>query len=186
MAARVACNTQSRTFRFFPQPVKVRGFHRLGTQHSLESAKYQALYAWTYNEELYGGVGLAAEELAAAGAAGELAGVDYALPSGEDGFRDAGDLDAFEHGIVHTHVVGFGADDFLLVGIEDDDVGVGAYREGAFAGEEAEKFRRRGGNHFYEAIRRETLTVDAAGVDQAQAMLDAWAAVGDFGEVVFA
>src|SRR5881296_3680035 len=71
---------------------------------------------------LKAGVGLAAEELAGTGAADEFAGV----AAGEDGLGGAFDLDAFKHGIVHAHVVGFGADDFFVVGIEDHHVGVGA------------------------------------------------------------
>ena len=41
-----------------------------------------------------------------------------------------------------------------------------------------------GGDDFDEAIGREAFAVDAAGVDEAEAMLDAGAAVGNFCEVV--
>src|SRR6266513_4801313 len=58
-------------------------------------------------------VGLAAEELAGAGAADELAGVDDRPAAGEDGFGRAFGPDAFEHGVVHAHVMGFRADDFF-------------------------------------------------------------------------
>ena len=90
------------------------------------------------------GVGLAAEELAGAGAAYEFASVDDGTAAGEDGFGGAFDLDALEHGIVHAHVVGFRADDFFVIGIEDDEVGVGADRDGAFARVEAEELCGRG------------------------------------------
>src|SRR6266478_8191579 len=94
----------------------------------------------TSTGDLNSGVGLAAEELAGAGAADEFAGVDDGAAAGEDGFGRAFDADALEHGIVHAHVVGLGADDFLVVGIEDHQVGVGADGDGAFARVEAEEF----------------------------------------------
>ncbi len=55
--------------------------------------------------EAEAGVGLAAEELAGAGAAGELIFVDDGAAAGEDGFCGALDLDAFEHGVVDAHVM---------------------------------------------------------------------------------
>src|ERR1700675_2754993 len=78
-------------------------------------------------------VSLAAKELAGAGAAYEFAGIDDGTAAGEDGFGGAFDLDAFEHGIVHSHVMSFCADDFLVMGIEDDEVGVGTNGDGALA-----------------------------------------------------
>ena len=113
------------------------------------------------------GVGLAAKELAGAGAADEFAEFDDGAAAGEDGLRCAFDLDALEHGIVDAHVVGFGADDFFVIGIEDHQVGVGAHGDGAFARIEAEEFCGCGGNKLDEAIRREMLAVDAARVDKA-------------------
>ena len=53
-------------------------------------------------------------------------------------------------------------------------------------GIEAEKFCGRGRDKFDEAVGGEALSVDAAGVDEAQAVLDARAAVGNFREVVLA
>ena len=127
---------------------------------------------------------MAAEELAGAGAAGELIFVDDGAAAGEDGFCGALNLDAFEHRVVDAHVVRGGADDFAMIGIEDDDVGVGADGDGAFAREEAEEFCGRCGDDFDEAIGREAFAVDAAGVDEAEAVFDAGAAVGNFCEVV--
>jgi hypothetical protein len=63
---------------------------------------------------------LAAEKLAVPWAAYELASVNYRTATGEHGFGDALDLNAFEHGVVDAHVMGFCADYFLLVGIKDD------------------------------------------------------------------
>src|SRR5258707_834055 len=131
-------------------------------------------------------VGLAAEELAGAGAANEFAGVDDRLAAGENGFWYAGNLDSFEHRVVHTHVMRCGADDLLFAGVEDDDVSVGAYRDSSLAWEEAEKFCGRCRDYLHETVCGEAFAVDATGVDQAETMLDAGAAVGDFGEVVFA
>ena len=113
------------------------------------------------------GVGLAAEELAGAGAAGEFAGVDDYAAAGQDCFGGAFDGDAFEHGIVDAHVVGFGADDFFVIGVEDNQVGVGAHGDGAFAGVEAEKFCGGGGDELDEAIWGKVFAMNAAGVDEA-------------------
>src|SRR2546428_13841770 len=88
-------------------------------------------------ESRQAGIGLAAEELAGAGAADEFAVVDDGAAAGEDGFGRAFDLNALEHGIVHAHVMGFGADNFFVIRIEDDEVGVGADGDGPFAGVEA-------------------------------------------------
>src|SRR5260370_40324429 len=98
------------------------------------------------------GVGLAAEELAGAGAADEFAGVDDGAAAGEGGFGRAFDVGALEDGRVHAPVVGFGADDLFVIGIEDDEVGVGAYGDGAFAGVEAKAFCRSGCDKLGKAV----------------------------------
>src|SRR4249920_2811719 len=82
----------------------------------------------------YAVVGLAAEELAGAGAADEFSGVDDGAAARENFSRRTFDLNSLEHGIVDAHVVCFGADDLLVIGIENDDVGVGADGDGSFAG----------------------------------------------------
>src|SRR6266566_1850111 len=111
-------------------------------------------------------VGLAAEELAGAGAADEFSRVDDGAATGENGFGRAFDADALEHGIVHAHVMGFGADDFLVIGIEDHQVGVRANGDGAFARIEAKEFCGRGCNKLDKAIRRKMLAVDAASINK--------------------
>ncbi len=111
-------------------------------------------------------VGLAAEELAGAGAADEFAGVDDGAAAGEDGFGRAFDADALEHGIVHAHVVGFRADDFFVVGIEDDQVCVGADGDSAFARVEAEEFCGRGCDELDKTVRRKMFAVDSAGINE--------------------
>src|SRR2546422_1873476 len=117
-------------------------------------------------ESRQSGIGLAAEELAGAGAADEFAGLDDGAAAGKDGFGRAFDADALEHGIVDAHVVCFGADDFFVVGIEDHQVGVRPDGNGSFAGVEAKEFRWRGGNELDKTIGRKMLAVDAAGVDE--------------------
>src|SRR6266566_3558859 len=109
-------------------------------------------------------VGLAAEELAGAGAADEFSRVDDGAAAGEDGFGRALDADALEHGIVHAHVVGLGADDFFVIGIEDHQVGVRANGDGAFARIEAKEFCGGGGHELHKAIGREMFAVDSAGI----------------------
>src|SRR5260370_14238017 len=116
--------------------------------------------------DLQAGVSLAADELAGAGAADEFAGVDDGAAAGENGLGSALDADAFKHGIVHAHVVGFGADDFFVIGIEDDQVGVGADGDGAFARIEAKQFCGRGRDKLDKTVRRKMFAVDAAGIDE--------------------
>ncbi len=140
----------------------------------------------TFSSLLNSGVGLATEELAGAGSADEFSGFDDGAAAGENGFGRAFDFDALEHGIVHAHVVRLRADDFFVVGIEDHQVRVGADGDRAFARIQAEEFCGAVETSCDKAIRGKMLAVDAAGVDQAQAMLDARAAVGNFGEVVLA
>jgi hypothetical protein len=110
---------------------------------------------------------LAAEELAGAGAADEFAGFDDGAAAGEDGFGGALDADAFKHGIVHAQVVGFDADDFFVIGIEDDQVSVGADGNGAFARVKAKEFCGRGRDELDETIRGKMFAVDSTGVDEA-------------------
>src|SRR5258708_31593812 len=98
----------------------------------------------TSTADLEAGVSLAAEELAGAGAADEFGSVDDGAAAGENGLGSALDADALEHGIVHAHVVGLGADDFFVIGIEDHQVGVGADGDGAFARVKPEEFCGRG------------------------------------------
>ena len=91
--------------------------------------------------------------MAGAGAADEFSGVDDGAAAGENGLRGTLDADALEHGIVDSHVVRFGADDFFVIGIEDDDVGVGPDGDGAFARIESEEFCRSGRDKLNKTIR---------------------------------
>src|SRR5205807_4646549 len=145
--------------------------YRIHAPAALQTRELGGSPGSTRKYELEAGVGLAAEELAGAGAADEFAGIDDGAAARENGFGRALDLDALEHGIVHAHVMRFGADDFFLMGVEEDKVGVGADGDGAFARVEAEKFCWRGGDKLNKTIRRKMLAMDAAGVDQAEAML---------------
>jgi hypothetical protein len=83
---------------------------------------------------------LAAEKLAGARAADEFAGVDYGAAAGQYGSRYPFDTNTFEHGVIDAHVVRFSADDFFLVGIEDDEVCIGTYGDGAFPRIQTEEF----------------------------------------------
>ena len=83
-------------------------------------------------------------------------------------------------------MVGPGGDGFFLVRVPEDQVGVGADGNRPLAGIEAKQLGRSRGDQLDEAIRGEAPGVDAARIDQAQAVLDAGAAVGDLGKVVLA
>src|SRR5438046_4738237 len=71
----------------------------------------------------------------------------------------------------------FGADDFFMIGIEEDQVGVRADGDGALARVKAKKFCGRGGDELNKTIWRKMLAVDAASVDKAEAVLNAGAAI---------
>src|SRR5450755_5093588 len=62
----------------------------------------------------------AAQKLSLASLAEELVSVyDYSSPR-QDHVGHSRDLDSFEHGVVHAHVMRGGADGVLALGIEDD------------------------------------------------------------------
>ena len=78
----------------------------------------------------------------------------------------------------------FGADGVFAVRIEDNQVSVAAYRNRSFAWIQAEELCRSGGNQLDKPVHAETAVGDSAGINQAHAMLDAWAAVGNLREVI--
>jgi len=129
---------------------------------------------------------LAAKKLACARAADEFSSFDHGAPAREDSFWGSFDLSALEHRIVHAHVMGFCADDLLFVRIKDHEVGIRPYSDSSFAGIEAEEFCGSGGHKLDEAVGGKSFSVDAPRIDEAEAVLDAGAAVGNFCEVVFA
>src|ERR1700733_13360402 len=92
-------------------------------------------------------------------------------------------MNAFEHGIVHAHVMSLGADRVLALGIENYEVGVAADRDRSLTRIQTEELGRSRGNQFDESIHAETSLSDAAGVNQAHAMFNAWATVWNFGEI---
>src|SRR4029077_15841275 len=93
---------------------------------------------------------------------------------------------ALKHRIIHAHVVRFRAYSLLLLGIENDNVGVRADRDSSFAGIQTEKFRWSCRNDFDEAVRRETFAVHAAGEDKAKAVLESRPPIRNLGEIVLA
>src|SRR5207248_3108838 len=78
-------------------------------------------------------------DLPTAGAADKFSGVDDRAAARENRLGRAFDLNALEHGVVHAHVMRFGADNFFVVGIEQDQVGVRADGDGPFARVEAKE-----------------------------------------------
>src|SRR5579863_3253970 len=85
--------------------------------------------------------GAALEILAAAGLAEEPAVFHDHFAAGEHGAGVAADRKAFEHGIVHAHVMGLRTDGVERGGIPDDDVGVAAGSDLALPGIHAEDAR---------------------------------------------
>src|SRR5580698_7101341 len=74
----------------------------------------------------------------------------------------------------------------LAPGIENDKIGVAAHSNRPLARIQSKQLRRRRRDKFDKAVHAESPAGYTTGVDQAHAMLHAWAAVGNLGEVVFA
>jgi len=117
-------------------------------------------------EELHAGVGLAADELAGAGAADEFSGVVHGFAARKNSFRRAGGVNALEHRVVNAHVMRFRADDFLAVRVKDHEVSIRADGDCPLPRVQSKKFCERGGNKLDEAVGRKAFSVDAAGVNQ--------------------
>ena len=79
--------------------------------------------------------------------------------------------------------MGLGADRVLALGIEDNQVGVAAHRNGSLAGVEAKEFGGCGCDQFNKAIHAEATLPNPARIYEAHAMFDPGTAIGDLSEV---
>jgi len=113
-----------------------------------------------------------------------IADLDFAA-YGDDGGA-ALDGEAFETVVVVVGVLRFDGDGAAIGGIVDDEVGVAADRDGAFAGKKAEKLGGAGAGAIDETFEIDAAALDAVGVEKIDAIFDARNAVGNGGEVVFA
>src|SRR5215510_6753438 len=93
---------------------------------------------------------------------------------------------ALEQAVVHAAMLLRGSDRPGRLGIEQDDVAVRTYGNGAFPGKKAEQLSGVGRCQCHEAVERQATLSDGPVIDQWQAGFDAWSAVGDFAEVVLA
>ena len=122
-------------------------------------------------------VGFVADELA-------VAHLDFGA-YGDDGGATF-DRKPFETVVVVVGTLRSDGDGAAIIGIEDDEVGIAADGNGAFAGEEAEEFRGAGAGAIDETVEIDAAARDSVGVEKIDAIFDAWNAVGDIGESVFA
>src|SRR6202050_4397199 len=134
----------------------------------------------------HAGVRLPPEEFSATRFAHEFSVFDNRAPAREHAFREPLHFDSLEHRVIDFHVMRRRADHLLGIRIEHDEIGIRAHGDRALARIESEKLRRSGGDKLHETVRRKPSAVHAARINQAQTVLDARAAVGDFREVVFA
>src|SRR5207245_10065466 len=74
----------------------------------------------------------------------------------------------------------------LLVGSEDDDVGIRADRDRSLSRKQSEDFRLRRRRDLHEAVERDPSLGDAAVVNQRHAMLHSRPAIRNLREIVFA
>src|SRR5919197_942523 len=70
------------------------------------------------------GRGAALQKFSLTGTAEKVFVLNQHTPAREHDICHTLHFDSFEHRIVHTHVVGFGADGVLAVGIEDHEISV--------------------------------------------------------------
>src|SRR5580704_135637 len=124
------------------------------------------------------------EKLALSGTAQELVPFHDDAASGKNNVGHARHLNAFEHRVIHSHVVSLGADGVFALRIENHEISIAADRDGSLARVQAKEFCRGCGNQFNKSIHTETSLGYAAGVNQAHAMLNARTAVRYLGEVV--
>src|SRR5579862_5591159 len=112
------------------------------------------------------------EELAAAGLSQEFVVFNHGLAARNHCMWHACDLDPFEHGVIHPHMVGFRGDGVLTLGIKNDQIGVTADSDGSFSRIQPKQLRRCGGDEFDKAVDAESSTGHAAAEDKAHAMLN--------------
>ena len=110
----------------------------------------------------------APDELAPAFAAKPLRAVDDELTAQEHLLDPSGDAPPLEERVVDAAVVLGRSDGPGLIGVEQDDVAVGANGDGALLREHAKQFRRRRRRQFDEPVQRHALVVDAAVEHQRQ------------------
>src|SRR5439155_21745253 len=82
--------------------------------------------------------------------------------------------------------MGFRADSLLAIRIENNDVRVGPNRDRPFPRKYSKDLGSRSGSEFDKSIQANPFLNDAAVVDEAHPMLNAWAAIRNFAEVVTA
>lgn len=98
--------------------------------------------------------------------------------------RAAFDLETFEGVIVQIHLVSLSGD-FAAVGrVVDDQVGISAQLNRAFAREEAEDFGRVRARRRDELMQVDPATIDAVGVVEVDAVFETRNAIRDLGEII--
>src|SRR5689334_13799811 len=105
------------------------------------------------------------------------------LAAHKHGFGNTFDFTTLVSAVIHSHVMCFGADGVFPTGVENDDIGIGAYGDCPFLRKEAENLRRRRRGQFNEAVEADSLLGNAAIIDEAHPILDAGPAVRNLAEV---
>src|SRR5262245_20546868 len=96
------------------------------------------------------------------------------------------DWPALNRAVIDVRLLRADADDAAMVGIEDDEVGVGAGLNGAFAREEAKQLGDSGGGKFYKAMQVDAPGGDAVCIEQLNPVFDARNAIGNLRKVAAA
>src|SRR5581483_10230565 len=115
---------------------------------------------------------------------GELAVLDEDVAAQEDELGRADDLRPLVERVVALRVVGRRGDRLPPLGVEDDEVGVGADGDRPLARVQAEQLRRLRGEEVDHAVEGDASFADAEVVDHLEAILEPGPAVRDLREVV--
>src|SRR3954470_23643575 len=123
------------------------------------------------------------EEFAAAGLADvfAIAHSDFATDRHSRGA--AFDLSFLKRIVIEVHVMGTGGDGSAIIGVIDDEVGIGAGLNGALAGEEAEKFGGLSAGGGNKLVQIDPAAFHAFGVVEIDPIFQGRDAIGDFREI---
>src|SRR5437870_1787905 len=110
-----------------------------------------------------------AQELSLSGTAQKPISIHHDTTSGEHDVGHSRNLNAFEHRVVHSHVVSLGADRVFTGMIKDHQVSIAANCDRSLAWIQAKKPCRSGRDQLHETVRAKPPLDNSARVNQAHA-----------------
>lgn len=107
------------------------------------------------------------------------------LAADGDDVRTAFDGHAFERVVIHIHSLGFCGDSTLISRVVNDEVGITAKLNRAFAREQTEDLCGLSAGSIHESVQVETVTLYAISVEGIHAVFERGDAVRNFSEILF-